>query len=108
MDDDVILSRLQEVVEEYHEDLLNSSVRRLTFVIGEGVGTYPKYFTFRGSDYAEDKTIRHIEPALAFQLELGRLSNFNIKPILLTTETSTFMRLLPRTHPLTGDSLPVV
>lgn len=81
MDDDVILSRLQEVVEEYHEDLLNSSVRRLTFVIGEGVGTYPKYFTFRGSDYAEDKTIRHIEPALAFQLELGRLSNFNIKPI---------------------------
>lgn len=81
MDDDAILLRLQEVIDEYKEDLLSSSVRRVTFVIGEGVGTYPKYFTFRGPEFSEHKTIRHIEPALAFQLELGRLSNFNIKPI---------------------------
>lgn len=81
MDDSDILSRLQEVIEEYREDLSNAGVRRVTFVVGAGVGSYPKYFTFRGPDYSEHKTIRHIEPALAFQLELGRLSNFNIKPI---------------------------
>lgn len=80
-DDDAIINRLQEVIEDYKEDLMNSSVRRVTFVIGEGVGSYPKYFTFRGPDYQEHETIRHIEPALAFQLEFGRLSNFNIKPI---------------------------
>src|SRR5690606_27176155 len=36
---------------------------------------------FRGSAFEEDKSIRHIEPALAFQLELHRLSNFHIKPV---------------------------
>lgn len=81
MDDDTILARLKEAIDEYKEDLAACSVRRVTFVIGEGVGKYPQYFTFRGPDYAEHKAIRHIEPALAFQLELGRLSNFNIKPI---------------------------
>lgn len=81
MDDDTILARLKEVIEDYKDDLTACSVRRVTFVIGEGVGKYPQYFTFRGPDYTEHKAIRHIEPALAFQLELGRLSNFNIKPI---------------------------
>ena len=45
------------------------------------IGQYPKYYTFTGPDYEENKVIRHIEPALAFQLELGRLANFDIKPI---------------------------
>ena len=31
--------------------------------------------------YREDDSIRHIEPALAFQLELGRLSKFRVKPV---------------------------
>ncbi|CAI2186379.1 8122_t:CDS:10 [Funneliformis geosporum] len=31
-------------------------------------------------DYTEDQTIRHIEPAMAYQLELTRLSNFDITP----------------------------
>nr|CAG8435070.1 14004_t:CDS:2 [Entrophospora candida] len=42
---------------------------------------YPGYFTFReANDFTEDQTIRHIEPAMAYQLELARLSNFDIKP----------------------------
>ena len=40
-----------------------------------------RYYTFRGPNYNEDETIRHIEPALAFQLELGKMSNFNIRQI---------------------------
>lgn len=81
LDDDSILEVLTDLVEENKEDLDATSVRRVTFVVSQDVGSYPKYFTFRGSDYQEDKTIRHIEPALAYQLELGRLSNFKIKPI---------------------------
>ncbi|ANB10966.1 acetyl-CoA carboxylase ACC1 [Sugiyamaella lignohabitans] len=79
--DDDILDRIADVLEDNKDDLVACSVRRLTFLIGGDVGVYPKYFTFRGPDYQEDKTIRHIEPALAFQLELGRLSNFEIKPV---------------------------
>lgn len=81
LDDDSIVKTLGELIDEYKEDLNATSVRRVTFAVNQHIGSYPKYFTFRGADYEEDKTIRHIEPALAFQLELGRLSNFNIKPI---------------------------
>lgn len=80
-EDDEILEKVTEIVEEYKDELLACSIRRLTFLVGNKSATYPKYFTFRGPDFVEDKTIRHIEPALAFQLELGRLSNFDIKPV---------------------------
>lgn len=76
-----VLSRINEVIEDVREDLKSAAVRRLTFVVANNVGTYPKYYTFNAPDYVENKVIRHIEPALAFQLELGRLENFDIKPI---------------------------
>ncbi|AAS50436.1 AAR071Wp [Eremothecium gossypii ATCC 10895] len=76
-----VLDRLKEILELNKSELLASAIRRITFVFGYRDGSYPKYYTFRGSDYVEDKTIRHIEPALAYQLELGRMSNFHIKPI---------------------------
>jgi len=81
LDDNEILQRLLPIVEDYKEELLARRVRRLTFICGHKDGTYPGYYTFRGPTYEEDSSIRHIEPALAFQLELGRLSNFNIKPV---------------------------
>jgi acetyl-CoA carboxylase/biotin carboxylase 1 len=80
-DDEVILDRIKPIIKEYHKELLNRRVRRLTFVCGHKDGTYPGYYTFRGPSYEEDLSIRHIEPALAFQLELGRLSKFVIKPV---------------------------
>jgi acetyl-CoA carboxylase/biotin carboxylase 1 len=80
-DDDVILSRIKPIIAENREELLNRKIRRLTFVCGHKDGTYPGYYTFRGPSYEEDLSIRHIEPALAFQLELGRLSKFTIKPV---------------------------
>jgi len=81
LDDTEILARVEPILDQYREELLARRVRRLTFICGHNDGTYPGYFTFRGPKYEEDKSIRHIEPALAFQLELGRLSKFNIKPI---------------------------
>ena len=79
--EDEILAKLNEVLEDAKDELVATSIRRITFVFGSTDGSYPKYYTFRGPDYAEYKEIRHIEPALAYQLELLRLSNFNIKPI---------------------------
>lgn len=81
LDDKEILERITPIVKEYKDELLARRVRRLTFICGHKDGTYPGYFTFRGPAYEEDSSIRHIEPALAFQLELGRLSKFNIKPV---------------------------
>lgn len=81
LDDKEILSRLIPIVKDYKDELLARRVRRLTFICGHKDGTYPGYYTFRGPTYEEDTQIRHIEPALAFQLELGRLSKFNIKPV---------------------------
>jgi len=80
-DDKEILARLLPIVKDYKDELLARRVRRLTFICGHKDGTYPGYYTFRGPAYEEDSSIRHIEPALAFQLELGRLSKFNIKPV---------------------------
>ena len=80
-DENEYLARVKDLLEEYKDDLVKASVRRISFVFAHQVGSYPKYYTFTGPDYLENKVIRHIEPALAFQLELGRLANFDIKPI---------------------------
>ena len=81
MTDDEVVSRMNKLVQDCKEELVARRVRRLTFICGHKDGTYPGYFTFRGPSYEEDMSIRHNEPALAFQLELGRLSKFKIKPV---------------------------
>lgn len=79
--EDEILAKINEVIEDTKEELKSAAVRRVTFVFANNIGTYPKYYTFTAPDYLENNVIRHIEPALAFQLELGRMENFDIKPI---------------------------
>lgn len=85
IDQEHVLSRMREIVDDNRADLNGARIRRITFVLGDKAGCYPKYYTFKTSSpakpYVEDQVIRHIEPALAYQLELGRLSNFNIKLI---------------------------
>lgn len=79
--DDEMLKDILPLVHQFKEELLAHRVRRLTFICGRNDGSYPGYYTFRGPEYIEDDSIRHSEPALAFQLELGRLSKFKIKPM---------------------------
>ncbi|KAG0634704.1 acetyl-CoA carboxylase [Tuber brumale] len=81
MDDKDLLERILPLVADYKDELLSRNVRRITFICGHRDGSYPGYFTFRSPEYREEQSILHIEPALAFQLELGRLSNFTIKPV---------------------------
>lgn len=80
-DDAQLFAQFSEIVANHKEELLARGVRRVTFLCGHKDGTYPGYFTFRGPSYEEDESIRHSEPALAFQLELGRLSKFKIRPV---------------------------
>lgn len=84
-DESSILAKMKQITDDYKSDLGNVGIRRVTYVVGDHSGNYPKYFTFKTSkphdSYVEDQMIRHVEPALAYQLELGRLSNFNIKSI---------------------------
>ncbi|KAJ5988378.1 Acetyl-CoA carboxylase [Penicillium waksmanii] len=79
-DDSQLVVQMQKMLDDNKEELLARRIRRVTFICGRE-GVYPGYFTFRGPVYEEDLSIRHSEPALAFQLELGRLSKFNIKPV---------------------------
>eukprot|EP00127_Corallochytrium_limacisporum_P003164 Clim_evm13s147 gene=Clim_evmTU13s147 len=75
--------------------LQSRGIRRVTFLVLEHE-QMPAYFTFRiWLDYAEDTVYRNIEPALAFQLELSRLSNYNLSFI----NTSN-----PRLHLYYGDA----
>ncbi|KAF3906458.1 hypothetical protein ABW20_dc0105957 [Dactylellina cionopaga] len=81
MTDTEVAERISALMQETTDELLARHIRRVTFICGHKDGTYPGYFTFRAPNYTEDERIRHIEPALAFQLELSRLSNFNITPV---------------------------
>ncbi|KAF8329498.1 acetyl CoA carboxylase [Cantharellus anzutake] len=65
-----------------HEKQLDArGVRRVTFMLCRR-GQYPWYYTVRKmeSGWGEEESIRNIEPALAYQLELGRLSNYKLTP----------------------------
>ncbi|XP_074868764.1 acetyl-CoA carboxylase 2 isoform X2 [Carettochelys insculpta] len=61
--------------------LVDCGLRRITFLIVQQK-EFPKFFTFRARDeFAEDRIYRHLEPALAFQLELNRMRNFDLTAI---------------------------
>ncbi|OJJ01421.1 hypothetical protein ASPVEDRAFT_41004 [Aspergillus versicolor CBS 583.65] len=80
LEDTQIVAQISKLISRFKEELLSRRVRRVTFICGRN-GVYPSYYTFRGPSYEEDESIRHSEPALAFQLELNRLSKFKIKPV---------------------------
>jgi acetyl-CoA carboxylase/biotin carboxylase 1 len=68
------------------DELRKRGIRRVTFLVCRK-NVYPSYFTFRQADavgaWKEEQQIRNIEPALASQLELNRLSSFNVTPIFV-------------------------
>ncbi|KAI8847215.1 acetyl-CoA carboxylase [Chytridium lagenaria] len=84
---------LSNLVAHHGFALRGHSVRRVTFMVVRS-NQFPRYFTFKEQDdYREDPVIRHIEPAMAYQLELQRLQNFEIKLVSLITVVSTFTTL---------------
>uniref|UniRef100_A0A1X7VP53 Uncharacterized protein n=1 Tax=Amphimedon queenslandica TaxID=400682 RepID=A0A1X7VP53_AMPQE len=79
--DEILSEMLGEFVQSKMSLMVDRGIRRITFVIFQP-NSFPKYFTFRARNKFEEDTIyRHLEPALAFQLEINRLSNFMIRQI---------------------------
>ncbi|KAL9647632.1 hypothetical protein ABK040_015123 [Willaertia magna] len=69
-----------EILKKNMDLLDNLDIKRVTVVV-EIPGKLPYYFTFRKRNkYTEDPMYRHIEPTLAFQLLLRKLSNYNVSP----------------------------
>ncbi|ORZ25473.1 acetyl-CoA carboxylase [Absidia repens] len=75
--------KIASLISAHTAEFRKANLRRITVVVCRA-NQWPDYYTFReGQDYLEDETIRHIEPAMAYQLELARLSNFDIKPCFI-------------------------
>ena len=61
-------------------------MRRVTLVLPK-LEDSPDVYTFRERlDYNEDPIYRHVEPPLAYHLELKRLSNYTIHLVLCCTQ----------------------
>ncbi|EJD34911.1 hypothetical protein AURDEDRAFT_117527 [Auricularia subglabra TFB-10046 SS5] len=90
-EDDLVDSVWQEkfiaLVNDRTELMHGRGVRRISFLICRPNGQYPWYYTLRESAgvWQEEAALRNIEPALAYQLELGRLSNYNLAPCFAET-----------------------
>ncbi|KAH0836414.1 acetyl-CoA carboxylase [Lanmaoa asiatica] len=80
-------AQVLKFVSERNATLVKRGVRRVTILICKR-GQYPMYFTLRttGANWIEEQAIRNIEPALAFQLELSRLSNYKLRPVFVETK----------------------
>ncbi|KAJ9106305.1 hypothetical protein QFC21_001450 [Naganishia friedmannii] len=75
-----IMSEFAKIAKQHADKISGAGIRRVTLLICRR-NQYPWYYTLRASTdgtWREEQNIRNIEPALAYQLELGRLSNFNI------------------------------
>lgn len=80
--EDATLSKALEAFCQTKKELLYSKqIRRVTFIICDKC-SFPRYFTYRvRDDFVEDTIYRHLEPALAFQLEISRLRNYDLEAI---------------------------
>ncbi|GMM51879.1 acetyl-CoA carboxylase [Starmerella bacillaris] len=81
LNDEEIAQFLGNEIARFSEELKEHRFRRITILIQVAVGKPPKFFTFQGPTYEENRTLRHVNPPLAFQLELNRLSNFHIHQV---------------------------
>ncbi|KAG8451331.1 hypothetical protein GDO86_003516 [Hymenochirus boettgeri] len=96
IDDDGLAAMFREFTQSKKVVLMDHGIRRLTFLVAQKDfrkqincevdqrfhREFPKFFTFRARNkFEEDRIYRHLEPALAFQLELNRMRNFDLTAI---------------------------
>ncbi|XP_041792792.1 acetyl-CoA carboxylase isoform X1 [Chelmon rostratus] len=80
-DDDVLVTAFTAFAQSKKAVLFEYGIRRITFLIAQK-REFPKFFTFRARDgFQEDRIYRNLEPALAFQLELNRMRNFDLTAV---------------------------
>ncbi|XP_017269284.1 acetyl-CoA carboxylase isoform X2 [Kryptolebias marmoratus] len=80
-DDDALVKAFTAFAQSKKDILFEYGIRRITFLIAQK-REFPKFFTFRARDqFQEDRIYRNLEPALAFQLELNRMRNFDLAAV---------------------------
>ncbi|KAM7391893.1 hypothetical protein PAMP_022541 [Pampus punctatissimus] len=80
-DDDALVTAFTAFAQSKKAVLFEYGIRRITFLIAQK-REFPKFFTFRARDeFQEDRIYRNLEPALAFQLELNRMRNFDLTAV---------------------------
>ncbi|KAJ8286073.1 hypothetical protein GJAV_G00034250 [Gymnothorax javanicus] len=80
-DDDKLVTAFSAYAQSKKAVLYEYGIRRITFLVAQK-REFPKFFTFRARDeFQEDRIYRNLEPALAFQLELSRLRNFDLTAV---------------------------
>lgn len=80
-DDDALVKAFTAFAQSKKAILFECGIRRMTFLITQK-REFPKFFTFRARDeFQEDRIYRNLEPALAFQLELNRMRNFDLTAV---------------------------
>lgn len=80
-DDSTLSKRFEAFCQSKKETLCKNGIRRVTFIVCDKY-RFPRYFTYRyRNGYVEDTIYRHLEPALAFQLEINRLRNYDLEAI---------------------------
>jgi len=63
------------------DELKQRCIRRVTFLALQR-RQFPKFFTYRYRDnFAEDRIYRHLEPGMAFQLELTRMRTYDLEAL---------------------------
>ncbi|XP_034397419.1 acetyl-CoA carboxylase isoform X2 [Cyclopterus lumpus] len=80
-DGDALVTAFTAFAQSKRAVLFEYGIRRITFLIAQK-REFPKFFTFRARDgFQEDRIYRNLEPALAFQLELNRMRNFDLTAV---------------------------
>ena len=80
-DDSILSKQFENFCQIKSAKLIEHGVRRVTFIVCQ-LYCFPRYFTYRQRDgFTEDKIYRHLEPALAFQLEINRLRNYDLEAV---------------------------
>ncbi|GMH62235.1 hypothetical protein TrLO_g1502 [Triparma laevis f. longispina] len=94
LDHDNVSKSLEQNLTKFAEKLTRADVRRLTFLLSRAPSStsnqlykMPSIFTYRSrSEFKEDKLFRHIEPAMAYNLDLAKVAgNFKVHPLDIET-----------------------
>jgi acetyl-CoA carboxylase/biotin carboxylase 1 len=87
MPEEAWLEKLAAFINEQSKTLHERGVGRVSIMLCRP-SQYPVYITLREANgvWAEEQSIRNIEPALAFQLELSRLSNYKLRPVFVESK----------------------
>lgn len=81
LEDEKLSRMFGDLCAKNREELKQRSIRRIT-ILALNKRQFPKLFTYRNCDnFVEDRIYRHLEPGMAFQLELNRMKTYDLEAL---------------------------